>query len=101
MQLFNRDNALLTWLRYTLWIPLYPLGFICEGVLILRGLMYFEETGRFTVSMPNSWNFTFHYPTFLRIYLLLFCIPILYFFVRQMSQARQKKLNPKKIRKVK
>lgn len=27
---------ILTWLRYTVWIPLYPLGFFCEGIVILR-----------------------------------------------------------------
>ena len=30
--------------RYTLWIPLFPLGFICEGVIALRNIPYFEET---------------------------------------------------------
>ncbi|ESO92520.1 hypothetical protein LOTGIDRAFT_120462 [Lottia gigantea] len=27
----NIDIGLLTWLRYTLWIPLYPIGFLLEG----------------------------------------------------------------------
>ena len=36
--------------RYTLWIPLYPLGFICEGVIALRNIPYFEETDKYTLN---------------------------------------------------
>lgn len=100
-QLYKKENDFLTWLRYSLWIPLYPLGFVCEGVVILRGLLYFDETGKFSIAMPNSWNFTFHYPTFLRIYLLFFSIPIMYMLISQMYKARQRKLNPKTIKKIK
>ncbi|KAJ9578140.1 hypothetical protein L9F63_025000, partial [Diploptera punctata] len=74
-QLFKKNASFLVWLRYTIWIPLYPLGFLCEGVVILRDIPYFEETQRFTVSLPNAWNFTFHFPTVLRIYLLLIFFP--------------------------
>ncbi len=31
LRTYNCDIGLITWLRYTLWIPLYPLGFLCEG----------------------------------------------------------------------
>ncbi|KAJ9601091.1 hypothetical protein L9F63_000757, partial [Diploptera punctata] len=78
--LFKKNASFLVWLRYTIWIPLYPLGFLCEGVVILRDIPYFEETQRFTVSLPNAWNFTFHFPTVLRIYLLLIFFPALYKF---------------------
>ena len=44
-----------TWslFRYTIWIPLYPIGFICEGVIALRNIPYFEETEQFSVLLPN------------------------------------------------
>lgn len=58
--------------RYTIWIPLYPAGFICEGVIFLRNIPYFEETKRFSIELPNSYNFSFHFPTLLRIYLVSF-----------------------------
>ena len=70
---YNID--LVTWLRYTAWIPLYPLGFLCEGVLLLRAIPYFEETERFSIRLPNSWNFGFYFPALLRIYLLCFFFP--------------------------
>ncbi|CAB0016949.1 unnamed protein product [Nesidiocoris tenuis] len=74
-QTYKKDIAVLTWLRYTIWIPLYPLGALCEGIIILRNIPYFEETQRFVVSMPNSWNSTFHTTSIMRIYLLVFFIP--------------------------
>ncbi|XP_063226020.1 very-long-chain (3R)-3-hydroxyacyl-CoA dehydratase isoform X2 [Bacillus rossius redtenbacheri] len=75
-QVYKINIRILTWLRYTMWIPLYPLGFLCEGVIVLRNIPYFEETQRFTVSLPNSWNFAFHFPTVMRLYLLFLFFPV-------------------------
>ena len=33
LSVINYEVKQLTWLRYTAWIPLYPLGFTCEGQL--------------------------------------------------------------------
>ncbi|XP_033220578.1 very-long-chain (3R)-3-hydroxyacyl-CoA dehydratase [Belonocnema kinseyi] len=92
-QLLEIEIPTLTWLRYTMWIPLYPLGFLFEGIIVLRNIPYFEETLKFTVSLPNSWNFAFHSPTVLRLYLLLLCIPGMYTVMKHMRTARLKKLS--------
>lgn len=97
-QLFKKNSSFLLWLRYTIWIPLYPLGFLCEGVVILRNIPYFEETQRFTVSLPNAWNFAFHFPTVLRIYLLFLFFPGLYALMSHMYKERVKKLGPKTLK---
>ncbi|KAF7385030.1 hypothetical protein HZH66_012116 [Vespula vulgaris] len=97
-QLLNIDFYFLMWLRYTIWIPLYPLGVICEGIIILRNIPYFEETQRFTVSLPNSLNFSLDFPTFLRIYLLFLCIPGIYTMMSHMNHARFKKLGKSNIK---
>lgn len=91
-QLLNVDIAPLTWLRYTIWMPLYPFGFLCEGIIVLRNIPYFEETDKFTVSLPNAWNFAFHFPTFMRLYLLFLTIPGMFTMMSHMSQTRKKKL---------
>ncbi|CAK9808848.1 Very-long-chain (3R)-3-hydroxyacyl-CoA dehydratase [Anthophora quadrimaculata] len=98
-QLLKIEISFLTWLRYTIWMPLYPLGFLCEGIMILRNIPYFEETQKFTVSLPNSWNFAFHFPSFLKIYLLIFCLPLIYMLMSRMNQMRYKKLCKSKLRK--
>ncbi|XP_076675493.1 3-hydroxyacyl-CoA dehydratase 2 [Andrena cerasifolii] len=98
-QLLKVEVSILTWLRYTIWMPLYPLGFLCEGIIILRNIPYFEETQKFTYSLPNSWNFAFHFPSFLKIYLLIFCLPLIYMLMTRMNQIRYKKLGKSKLRK--
>lgn len=71
-------NINCTFVRYTLWVPLYPLGFICEGVIALRDIPYFEETEKFSISLPNEWNFAFYFPNVIRFYLLFGFFPMLY-----------------------
>ena len=73
-----KGNINETFVRYTLWVPLYPLGFICEGVIALRDIPYFEETEKFSISLPNEWNFAFYFPNVIRFYLLFGFFPMLY-----------------------
>lgn len=94
-QIYEYNIGFLTWLRYTIWIPLYPLGIICEGTIILRNIPYFEETERFTIPLPNKWNFAFHFPSIMRGYLLFFIIPVMYTLMSHMHKARIQKLGPK------
>ncbi|XP_044019235.1 very-long-chain (3R)-3-hydroxyacyl-CoA dehydratase 3 isoform X2 [Aphidius gifuensis] len=98
-QVLNVDIPLLTWLRYTVWIPLYPLGFLFEGIIVLRNIPYFDETNKFTVALPNSWNFAFHFPTFMRLYLLILCIPGMYTMMSHMNKTRAIKIGKKDKRK--
>ena len=85
-------------LRYTAWIPLYPAGFVCEGVIILRNIPYFEETGLFSVALPNAYNFAFHFPNVLRGFLLFGFFPVLYSMMNYMYQLRCKRLKIKQHR---
>ncbi|KAI5651536.1 protein tyrosine phosphatase-like protein, PTPLA domain-containing protein [Phthorimaea operculella] len=94
-QLYKKEIYILTWLRYSMWIPLYPLGILCESIIILRNIPYFEETQRFTISLPNEWNFAFHLPTFLRVYLLILTFPGMYLVMGHMRKLRISKLKPK------
>ncbi|SPP85801.1 very-long-chain (3R)-3-hydroxyacyl-CoA dehydratase 3 [Drosophila guanche] len=91
-QLLGREVGLLTWLRYTIWIPLYPMGIVCEGIIVLRNIPYIEETKRFTVEMPNKLNITFDMVLFLKLYLLLLILPGTYLVMSHMSKLRAKKL---------
>lgn len=96
-QLYKKEIYILTWLRYTIWIPLYPLGVFCEAVIILRNIPYFEETQKFTISLPNEWNFAFHLPSFLKLYLLVVIFPGMYALMGHMHKIRNVKLKPKVI----
>ncbi|KAG5680151.1 hypothetical protein PVAND_009676 [Polypedilum vanderplanki] len=95
-QLFKFEIGLLTWLRYSLWIPLYPLGVLCEGIIILRNIPYFEETKRLSMTLPNKWNFTFDMPTFLYLYISFLILPGIIFIMSHMQKVRTKKLGGRK-----
>lgn len=48
----DMDWKVLTWLRYTLWIPLYPLGCLAEAISVIQSIPVFNETGRFSFTLP-------------------------------------------------
>lgn len=98
ISILKKDIPLLTWLRYTIWMVLYPLGFLCEGTVLVRSIPFFEETKRFTVEMPNDWNFTFNMVTLMKIHMTL-TLPIgLVTVLMHMRKLRAKKLSQVVIR---
>lgn len=90
--LIKKNIPLLTWLRYSIWIVLYPFGVLCEGTILLRSLPFFEESKRFSIEMPNKWNFTFDMVAFMKIYMGFVLLPGLYFVMKHMKKLRTKKL---------
>ncbi|CAG2163777.1 unnamed protein product [Oppiella nova] len=64
LHVFGVNIGFLTWVRYTAWVLLYPLGFISE------------ESRRFSIDLPNDLNFSFHMPTIIRLYLLVGLFPV-------------------------
>lgn len=95
ISLLKRKINLITWLRYTIWIPLFPLGVLFESVIILRHIPHYELTQRYSIQMPNIWNFTFDMSIFLKIYIFFFIIPGFYFIMNHLSTLRRKKLGGK------
>ncbi|XP_035232456.1 very-long-chain (3R)-3-hydroxyacyl-CoA dehydratase-like [Stegodyphus dumicola] len=100
LRVYNVNVSFITWLRYTIWIPLYPLGFLCEGIIILRNIPYFEESKRFSVFLPNKWNISFYFPTVMRLYLLFGLFPLLYFMMTYMYRQRVKILGKERTEKI-
>lgn len=90
--ILKKEIQCLTWLRYSIWIVLYPLGVLCEGTILLRSLPFFEESKRYTITLPNKWNFTFDMVSFMKIYMGFVLLPGLYFVMKHMTKLRAKKL---------
>mmetsp|Transcript_6488 Transcript_6488/g.12857 ORF Transcript_6488/g.12857 Transcript_6488/m.12857 type:complete len:224 (-) Transcript_6488:496-1167(-) len=81
----------LTWLRYTMFIPLYPVGVFGEIVSIYNALQTIASKHMYSISMPNSWNFGFDYAVFLKLVLLVY--PLLWWQLYAMLlKTRSKKL---------
>ncbi|XP_051147415.1 very-long-chain (3R)-3-hydroxyacyl-CoA dehydratase PASTICCINO 2A [Andrographis paniculata] len=51
----------LLWLRYSTFLILYPTGISSEVGLIYNALPYMKESGKYSIRMPNKWNFAFDY----------------------------------------
>lgn len=79
--------------RYTAFLPLYPLGIICEWMLYYISLheVDMKEIGR--IRMPNAWNFAFDYGVWNRGVLFVYAYfgPSMF---RYMLKQRAKKLRP-------
>ncbi|XP_071846112.1 very-long-chain (3R)-3-hydroxyacyl-CoA dehydratase 3-like [Apostichopus japonicus] len=63
------EFEVLTWLRYTIWIPLYPLGFVSEAIVVLLAIPYYRENDHNSLFLPNAWNFAFYFPYYLYFHL--------------------------------
>ncbi|CAC5416763.1 HACD [Mytilus coruscus] len=67
----GKKIGFITWLRYTAWIPLYPLGILLEGTVGIMAIPLYEDTEMFTLQLPNSANMAFYFPYLLHAYLFL------------------------------
>eukprot|EP00112_Aurelia_sp_Birch-Aquarium-sp1_P020432 Seg527.5 transcript_id=Seg527.5/GoldUCD/mRNA.D3Y31 product=Very-long-chain protein_id=Seg527.5/GoldUCD/D3Y31 len=74
LSLFRQNIRWITWLRYSLWVVLYPLGLTCEGLIVYKSIPYSEQTGRLSVGLPNWLNFSFNFAYFLRCYIVLLAL---------------------------
>lgn len=66
------QSYIVTWLRYTAFIILYPMGAGGELVCYFNSLARVKSTGLHSVQLPNSYNITFNF------YYVLLAIMILY-----------------------
>ena len=60
-----------TWCRYTLFIPLYPVGMLAEMVLMAKSLPYLKSQKLNSIALPNALNFGFDYHLFIQVNTLL------------------------------
>ncbi|KAK2168286.1 hypothetical protein LSH36_18g03019 [Paralvinella palmiformis] len=86
----GRESRIITWLRYTMWIPLYPLGFTLEGIILLKAIPIYDVSQRWSVDLPNSYNMSFSFPLFLKVYLVIYVIGIYILLKRIIVQRKQK-----------
>uniref|UniRef100_H2M1B1 Very-long-chain (3R)-3-hydroxyacyl-CoA dehydratase n=2 Tax=Oryzias latipes TaxID=8090 RepID=H2M1B1_ORYLA len=89
--LLNHLPYLIKWARYTFFILLYPMGVTGELLTIYAALPYVQKTGLYSVTLPNKYNFSFDYYTFLILIMISYIplFPQLYF---HMLRQRKKVL---------
>ncbi|XP_030832614.1 very-long-chain (3R)-3-hydroxyacyl-CoA dehydratase 3 [Strongylocentrotus purpuratus] len=91
------ESEVVTWLRYTVWIPLYPLGFLSEIMVVCLAIPFYKETDMFSVHLPNRANiaFSFVYYMYLHIIIIVSSAPTL---LSHMWRLRKKKYGKRRIR---
>ena len=62
----------LLFLRYNLFLVLYPTGISGEILPIYHSLPFIKRTHLFSWELPNAWNFVFNYYLVSVFYLLLY-----------------------------
>lgn len=89
--LLNHLPYLIKWARYTLFIVLYPMGVTGELLTIYAALPFVQKTGLYSITLPNKYNFSFDYHSFLIITMVSYIpiFPQLYF---HMMRQRKKVL---------
>jgi len=92
LQISKISIYIVTWLRYSAWVILYPAGIACEAVVIFACIPYFVESGKYSITLPNALNMTFSFTAIMRIYLLFGLFPVAYSLLQNMRRSRQKVL---------
>ncbi|KAJ7345881.1 hypothetical protein JRQ81_001831 [Phrynocephalus forsythii] len=63
--LLNHLPYIIKWARYTFFILLYPMGVSGELLTIYAALPFVRQSGLYSIRLPNKYNFSFDYYTFL------------------------------------
>ncbi|XP_072550894.1 very-long-chain (3R)-3-hydroxyacyl-CoA dehydratase isoform X2 [Salminus brasiliensis] len=85
----------LTWLRYTIWMPLYPLGVLAEAVSVIQSVPIFDETKFLSIRLPEALGSSLSFSYVLQLYLLLMFLG-LFFNFRYLFKQRRRRFRTKK-----
>lgn len=95
VNLLGIQAKLLVFLRYTLFIVLYPLGVTGELLCVYSAAAKAGRTGQWSYPMPNKFNVSFSFQFFLFLVMLSY-IPIFPQLYLHMFGQRKKVLSPVK-----
>ncbi|XP_037307573.1 very-long-chain (3R)-3-hydroxyacyl-CoA dehydratase [Pungitius pungitius] len=92
---FNTEWKTLTWLRYTIWIPLYPLGVLAEAVAVIQSIPIFDKTKLFSIPLPKAIGTSVSFSYVLYVYLVLMLLGLFINF-RHLYKQRTRRFRTKK-----
>ncbi|XP_019934796.2 very-long-chain (3R)-3-hydroxyacyl-CoA dehydratase [Paralichthys olivaceus] len=91
----NTEWKTLTWLRYTIWIPLYPLGVLAEAVAVIQSIPIFYESKLFSIPLPKAIGTSIKFHYVLYVYLILMVLGLFINF-RHLYKQRKRRFRTKK-----
>ncbi|XP_054893768.1 very-long-chain (3R)-3-hydroxyacyl-CoA dehydratase [Poeciliopsis prolifica] len=92
---FNTEWETLTWLRYSVWIPLYPLGVLAEAVAVIQSIPIFVQTKLYSIPLPKAIGTSINFSYFLHVYLILMFLGLFINF-RHLYKQRKRRFRTKK-----
>lgn len=95
LRVFKMDFYPIAWCRYSLFLPLYPMGGFCESQIVLATAKQYQNTDRYSWRLPNAANISFDLATFLKIYAYVLLGPTILHLMRHMLSQRAKQLKLK------
>ncbi|XP_011404907.1 PREDICTED: very-long-chain (3R)-3-hydroxyacyl-CoA dehydratase-like [Amphimedon queenslandica] len=87
----KKEVWLITWLRYSLWIPLYPLGLTFELCIYVLSLLYEANGGGWSYPLPNGLNIAVD-PVVMKVLIFISLPPVFYSLLSHMWSQRKRKL---------
>uniref|UniRef100_A0A183C6U4 Very-long-chain (3R)-3-hydroxyacyl-CoA dehydratase n=1 Tax=Globodera pallida TaxID=36090 RepID=A0A183C6U4_GLOPA len=81
-----------TWLRYNMWLLLYPLGFFLEGLTMLGSAPFYYESGVYSLHLPNAFNFSYNFGILLPFFTFTFFPFIGFTLIKHMLKQRKSKM---------
>uniref|UniRef100_A0A914I6Z9 Very-long-chain (3R)-3-hydroxyacyl-CoA dehydratase n=1 Tax=Globodera rostochiensis TaxID=31243 RepID=A0A914I6Z9_GLORO len=81
-----------TWLRYNMWLLLYPLGFFLEGLIMLGSVPFYYESGVYSLRLPNAFNFSYNFGLLLAFFTFTFFPFIGFTLIKHMLKQRKSKM---------
>ncbi|KTG42558.1 hypothetical protein cypCar_00013819 [Cyprinus carpio] len=91
----DTEWKLLTWLRYTIWIPLYPLGVLAEAVAVIQSIPIFNETKLLSIPLPKAIGMSISFSYILQLYLVIMFLGLFINF-RHLFKQRSRRFRTKK-----
>uniref|UniRef100_A0A3P9NZS8 Very-long-chain (3R)-3-hydroxyacyl-CoA dehydratase n=1 Tax=Poecilia reticulata TaxID=8081 RepID=A0A3P9NZS8_POERE len=92
---FNTEWKTLTWLRYSVWIPLYPLGVLAEAVAVVQSIPIFDQTKLYSIPLPKAIGTSINFSYVLHVYLILMFLGLFINF-RHLYKQRKRRFRTKK-----
>ncbi|XP_044283520.1 very-long-chain (3R)-3-hydroxyacyl-CoA dehydratase 4 [Varanus komodoensis] len=89
--------AELTWLHYSLWIPIYPLSVLAQAFAIYQSLPHFETDGTYSVQLPFPFDASVYFPYILKMYMIIL-FGGTYFIVQHLYTERKAHLGSSNIK---
>ncbi|CCW64440.1 unnamed protein product [Phytomonas sp. EM1] len=87
--LLGKATGWLTWLRYSAFMLLYPLGISGEAMCLYKAMDFIRENKPWTVELPNKMNFTFSWYNGVWVLLGIYPIGSYVMYTYMLSQRRK------------